>query len=96
VAREPLSFVEAILEQTRQKVFIVRQGDDAASNVARWKNSELAPQATGGAAVVADRHDGGELSNRTSYPDLEATQQHRQAAATSDRDNGARRSFGGS
>ncbi len=81
---------EAVLEEARQQVLVVGQRDDAVADVARRQHAELAPQASGGAAVVGDGDDAGELAQpRAAHLVLEAAQQRRQPGAAADRHQGA-------
>ena len=77
------AFVEAVLEQARHQRLGLGQRGDAVAHVARRQHAELAAQAAGGAAVVADGDDRGQVARVL----LEAAQQDRQAGAAADGDD---------
>jgi hypothetical protein len=49
-----LALVEAVLEELRQQVFVLRQRHHAITDVAGRKDIELVPKAPGRAAVVCN------------------------------------------
>src|SRR5580704_5889199 len=56
VAFEARAFLEAVLEQLRQKGFVFGESHDAVANVAGRQHVEFFAEAPAGTAVVADRH----------------------------------------
>jgi len=58
-----LALVEAELEETGEKGFILGEGDHAVADVAWGKHLEVFAEAAGGAAVVGDGDDGREVGD---------------------------------
>ena len=54
---------EAVLEELREQVLVFGERDHAVADVAGRKHVEVFAQAAGGAAVVGDGDDGGELAD---------------------------------
>ena len=63
VAGEAAAGVKAILKQAAEQGFVFRKGDHAVADVAGRKNTVLAAQTAGAAAVVGDGDDGGEVGD---------------------------------
>ena len=59
---EARSFVEAVLEEARHQWLRLRQRRDTVAQVAWRQDAQMAAQPAGGAAVVADRDDRGEVA----------------------------------
>ena len=93
------AFFEAVLEELREQGLILAEGDDAVADVARRKHVEFFAQAAAGAAVVADRDHGAEVTNdghagesyghlgRSESEALEPLKQSGEARAAPDGDN---------
>ncbi len=54
---------EAVLEELREEVLVLGEGDEAVADVAGGKHVEVFAETAGGAAVVGDGDDGGELAD---------------------------------
>jgi hypothetical protein len=55
-----------MLEKAREEVFVFRERDHAVADVARREHVQVFAEAAGGAAVVGDGDDGGELADEAS------------------------------
>ena len=55
---------EAVLEEAGEQVLILGESDEAVAQVARGKNVEVFAEPAGGAAVVGDGDDRGELADK--------------------------------
>jgi len=56
---------EAVLEEAGEESFVLREGDEAVANVTGGTHAEIFAETAGGAAVVGDRDDGGELADES-------------------------------
>ena len=54
---------EAVLEEAAEQVLVLGEGDEAVADVAGGKHVEVFAEAAGGATVVGDGDDGGELAD---------------------------------
>ena len=101
---------EAVLEKAGEEVFVFGERDEAVAQVAGGKHVEVFAEAAGGAAVVGDGDDGGELADEAREvfavagngcvaegacdEALEAAQQGGEAGAAADGDNAKLFGFG--
>src|SRR5216684_1916935 len=86
VTGEAATRVEAILEQAAEKSFILRKSHHAVADIAGREDAVLAAQATGTAAVIGDRDDGGEIGDGAFRSGLLAgTQDHEFLEAAEER-----------
>ena len=89
VADQPAAVGEAVLEEAGEQVLIVGEGGDAVADISGRRDSELLAQPAGGAAVVGDGDDTRQLAQAVrAHVVLQPAQQHRQAGAAADRDQG--------
>ena len=58
-----VALVEAVLEEPGEQVLVFGEGDHAVADVAGGKHLEVFAEAAGGAAVVGDGDDGGEVAD---------------------------------
>jgi hypothetical protein len=54
---------EAVLEETREEVLVFGEGDETGADIAGRREVKVFAEAAGGAAVVGDGDDGGELAD---------------------------------
>ncbi len=91
---------EAVLEEAREQVLVLRERDHAVADVAGGQHVQVFAQAAGGTAVVGDGDDGGEVADeagqgvgdrqragRGGGVALEAAQQRGEAGAATDGDD---------
>jgi hypothetical protein len=74
---------EAVLEELAEHGLVVREGCQAVADVAGGQDAQVAAQAPGGAAVVGDGDDGGDVAR----VGLQAAQHGSQAVPAADRDD---------
>jgi hypothetical protein len=60
-----VALVEAELEEFGEEVFILGERDHAVANISWRKHLEVFSEAAGGASVVGDGDDGGEVTDET-------------------------------
>ena len=82
VALEAVAVLEAVLEEGAHQRLRLGEGGDAVAHVSRREHAHVLAQAAGGAAVVADGDDGGEVGGVL----LEA-EELGEAGAAADRDD---------
>ncbi len=58
-----VALVEAVLEELGEEVLVLGEGDHAVADVAGGKHFEVFAETAGGAAVVGDGDDGGEVAD---------------------------------
>ena len=95
VALEGVAGAEAVIEELGQQVFFFAEGDHAVAQVAGREHVEVFAQAAGGAAVVGDGDDGGQVGDldggagRAGDSDVaaQAAQQRGEAGAAADGDH---------
>ena len=56
-----VALVEAVLEEAGEQVFVLGEGDHAVADVAGGEHVEVFAETAGGASVVSDGDDGGEI-----------------------------------
>src|SRR5205085_7415881 len=83
--------LEAVVENLREELLVVRKRDDAVAYIAGRKHSELAPQHAGRSAFVSDGDDRREPRDRRRRigvdVDLQAAKERRESGAAADRDD---------
>ena len=91
VSLETAAFRKPVLEQLGEQSLVFRERHHAVTDVARRQNVEFATQASGAAAVIGNRDDGGDFD----FPGLQgvalqAMQQRGKPGASTDGDNAKR------
>ena len=67
VSFEPAAGGKPVLEQLRQQVLIFRKRSHAIADIARRQGIEVAAQAAGASAIIADRDDGCDFYHRRTW-----------------------------
>ena len=80
---KPVTRAEAVLEEARHQGLGLGECGQALADVARGDDAEVLAQASGGAAVVGDRDDGGEVAGVL----LESAEEHGEARPATDGDD---------
>jgi hypothetical protein len=83
VTAQTLALGEAVAKEIGHQGFVVGKRHETVADVARRQHAELLLKPPGGAAVVADRHDGGEIARSV----LEPAKQRREPGAAADGDD---------
>lgn len=87
VAGEALAGLEAELEEAGEQVLVVGQRDQTVADVARRQQPQVAAQPPGGAAVVGNRDDAGQIGDLGADPALQAGEQRGQPGAAAQGDD---------
>ncbi len=88
VAFEAAALGETVLEQLGKQRLVFRKRDHAVANVAGRQDIEIAAEASGTAAIIGDRDNGGDLDfSRLQGVPFQAVQKRREAGSASDGDN---------